>query len=115
MDQSNLTIADVHKITGISRSSLAPLVNNPESVRAIRFSTLDSLCKVLNIQPSDFIEYIPNLEEKDLENKIDLIEKNLYEEKINLLKTIRTLKNKNDLSTNEKRLLEKAIAIYEKL
>lgn len=115
MDQKGLTITQLYRETGISRTTLTPLVNNPESVRAIRFSTLDSLCKVLNIQPSDFIEYIPNLEEKDLENKIDLIEKNLYEEKINLLKTIRTLKNKDDLSTNEKRLLEKAIAIYEKL
>lgn len=115
MDQKGLTITQLYRETGISRTTLTPLVNKPESVRAIRFSTLDSLCKVLNIQPSDFIEYIPDLEEKDLENKIDLIEKSLYEEKINLLKTIRALKNKNDLSTNEKRLLEKANAIYEKL
>lgn len=58
LDQKGLTITQLYRETGISRTTLTPLVNNPESVKAIRFSTLDSLCKVLNVQPSDFIEYI---------------------------------------------------------
>lgn len=66
LDQKGLTITQLYRETGISRTTLTPLVNNPESVKAIRFSTLDSLCKVLNVQPSDFIEYI----DSDLSFKI---------------------------------------------
>lgn len=29
-------------------------------VRAIRFSTLDSICKELNCQPGDILEYVSN-------------------------------------------------------
>jgi len=28
--------------------------------KAIRFSTLESICKVLNCQPGDILEYIPD-------------------------------------------------------
>jgi putative transcriptional regulator len=42
--------------TGITPSNLSILKNNKG--RGIRFSTLDQICKALDCQPGDIIEYI---------------------------------------------------------
>lgn len=41
---------------GLSLSNLSILKNN--KAKAIRFSTLDSICKALDCQPGDIIEYV---------------------------------------------------------
>ncbi|MBS4456558.1 helix-turn-helix domain-containing protein [Tuanshanicoccus lijuaniae] len=41
---------------GITSANLSILKNN--KAKAIRFSTLNALCKALNCQPGDLIEYI---------------------------------------------------------
>ena len=43
---------------GITPANLSILKNN--KAKAIRFSTLESICKALNCQPGDIIEYIPD-------------------------------------------------------
>lgn len=68
MDRSNLTIADVHRITGISRSSLAPLVNNPDEVKAIRTETIDKLCSLFGVNSADLIEFIPDKVKLDVKS-----------------------------------------------
>jgi putative transcriptional regulator len=40
---------------GITMSNLSILKSN--KAKAIRFSTLDSICRVLDCQPSDILEY----------------------------------------------------------
>lgn len=45
---------------GITMANLSILKNN--KARAIRFSTLDAICKALDCQPADILEYV---EEKD--------------------------------------------------
>lgn len=45
---------------GITMANLSILKNN--KARAIRFSTLDAICKALGCQPADILEYA---EEKD--------------------------------------------------
>ncbi len=47
---------------GITPANLSILKNN--KAKAIRFSTLEAICKVLNCQPGDIIEYV----EDDREN-----------------------------------------------
>lgn len=42
----------------ITMSNLSILKNN--RAKAIRFSTLDALCKELGCQPGDILEYIPD-------------------------------------------------------
>lgn len=45
---------------GITMANLSILKNN--KARAIRFSTLDAICKALDCQPADILEYV---EDKD--------------------------------------------------
>ncbi len=46
---------------GISNVNLSCLKTG--KVKAIRFSTLNAICKVLNCQPGDILEYIEDNEE----------------------------------------------------
>ncbi|MBD3949652.1 helix-turn-helix transcriptional regulator [Tuanshanicoccus lijuaniae] len=46
---------------GITSANLSILKNN--KAKAIRFSTLNALCRALNCQPGDLIEYIEDDEE----------------------------------------------------
>ncbi|EAE6420109.1 hypothetical protein DNH64_14380 [Listeria monocytogenes] len=55
--ERGLKIADVHSITGISRSTLTTLSNNESS--GVQFDTLNKICTVLDVSPSDFFDYYP--------------------------------------------------------
>jgi len=56
-----MKLKDLARATGLAVNNLSILKTN--KARAIRFSTLNSLCKVLNCTPGDLIEYIPNEDE----------------------------------------------------
>ena len=43
---------------GITPANLSILKNN--KAKAVRFSTLEALCKALNCQPADLLEYKPD-------------------------------------------------------
>ena len=43
---------------GITPANLSILKNN--KARAVRFSTLEALCKALDCQPADLLEYLPD-------------------------------------------------------
>ena len=45
----------------ITMANLSILKNN--KAKAIRFSTLEAICKALDCQPGDIIEYVPDEEE----------------------------------------------------
>jgi putative transcriptional regulator len=53
-----MKLKDLAEATGIAVNNLSILKTN--KARAIRFSTLNSLCKALNCSPGDLIEYIPD-------------------------------------------------------
>jgi putative transcriptional regulator len=44
--------------TGIALNNLSVLKTN--KARAVRFSTLNSICKALNCSPGDLLEFIPD-------------------------------------------------------
>ena len=46
---------------GISNVNLSYLKTG--KVKAVRFSTLDAICKVLGCQPGDILEYVEDVEE----------------------------------------------------
>ncbi len=56
-----MKLKDLAEITGLAVNNLSILKTN--KARAIRLSTLNSLCKVLNCTPGDLIEYIPETQE----------------------------------------------------
>lgn len=43
---------------GISRVNMSHIKNG--AIKAIRFSTLERLCKFLDCQPGDLFEYVPD-------------------------------------------------------
>jgi len=57
-----MKLKDLAEATGLAVNNLSILKTN--KARAIRFSTLNSLCKVLNCKPGDLLEYIPDEPEK---------------------------------------------------
>ena len=42
---------------GITPANLSTLKNN--KAKAVRFSTLEALCRALDCQPADILEYVP--------------------------------------------------------
>ncbi|MHC4633009.1 MAG: helix-turn-helix domain-containing protein [Planctomycetota bacterium] len=56
-----MKLKDLAQATGLAVNNLSILKTN--KARAIRFSTLNSLCRALNCTPGDLIEYIPDEDE----------------------------------------------------
>ena len=48
---------------GIAAANLSILKN--QKAKAIRFSTLNMICKVLECQPGDILEYVPRDDDND--------------------------------------------------
>ncbi len=53
-----MKLKDLAEATGLAVNNLSILKTN--KARAIRFSTLNGLCKALNCTPGDLIEYVPD-------------------------------------------------------
>ena len=60
--QQKMSVTELSQKVGITMANLSILKN--EKARAIRFSTLEKLCEVLDCQPGDILVY----EKDDLKN-----------------------------------------------
>jgi putative transcriptional regulator len=56
MVKGKTSLQDLAQKVGITNANLSILKNN--KAKAIRFSTLQAICKELNCQPGDILEYI---------------------------------------------------------
>lgn len=56
MAQRKKGLTELAREVDITQANLSILKNN--KAKAIRFSTLDSICKALNCQPGDIITYV---------------------------------------------------------
>ena len=56
MLKNNISLKDLSNKINITNSNLSILKTG--KAKAIRFSTLNDLCRVLNCQPGDILEYI---------------------------------------------------------
>jgi len=54
---------------GITLANLSNLKTG--KVRAIRFTTLDAICRELGCQPGDILEYEPSMGEEEWDNDAD--------------------------------------------
>ena len=52
-----ISLTDLADRIGITLANLSILKTN--KARAMRFSTLEALCRVLECQPGDLLEYVP--------------------------------------------------------
>ena len=60
-----MKLKDLAEAAGIAVNNLSILKTN--KARAIRFSTLNQLCKVLDCTPGDLIEFIPDTKDVQAE------------------------------------------------
>ena len=58
MAQRRMSLNELSERVGITLSNLSILKN--EKARGVRFDTLNKICKALNCQPGDILEYIPD-------------------------------------------------------
>lgn len=58
MADRKISLNDLAEKVGITNVNLSKMKTG--KISAIRFSTLESICDVLNCQPGDILEYDPN-------------------------------------------------------
>ncbi len=68
LEKRNMSVTELAQKVGITMANISVLKNN--KARAIRFSTLDAICKALDCQPGDILEYIELDELVDVEEEI---------------------------------------------
>ncbi|WP_300386776.1 helix-turn-helix transcriptional regulator [Clostridium sp.] len=56
MAKRKISLNELAQRVGITNANLSILKNN--KAKAVRFSTLEAICKELNCQPGDILEYI---------------------------------------------------------
>ena len=56
-----LRLSELAEAIDITLANLSTLKTN--KARAMRFTTLDAICRVLDCQPGDLLEYIPDTDE----------------------------------------------------
>ena len=62
MAKRKIGLTELAKEVDITLANLSILKNN--KAKAVRLTTLDSICRALNCQPGDLLEYVPDEEEK---------------------------------------------------
>ena len=56
--QRKMSVAEFADAVGITPANVAVLKNG--RAKAIRFTTLESICRVLDCQPGDILEWVPD-------------------------------------------------------
>lgn len=62
MAKRKMSLGELAQKVDITMANLSILKNN--TARAVRFSTLEAICKALDCQPGDILEFVPDGEEK---------------------------------------------------
>ncbi len=62
MAKRKMSLGELSDRVGITLANLSILKNN--RAKAIRFSTLDAICRALECQPSDILEFVPDENEQ---------------------------------------------------
>ncbi|PWJ46843.1 helix-turn-helix domain-containing protein [Faecalicatena contorta] len=61
MAKRKMSVTELAHEVDITMANLSILKNN--KAKAVRFSTLDAICKALDCQPGDILEYVEDEEE----------------------------------------------------
>ena len=63
MADRKMSLNELSEKVGVSNVNLSKLKTG--KVSAVRFSTLNAICKALHCQPGDILEYTPDDEDRD--------------------------------------------------
>lgn len=58
-----MSVGELAERVGFTMANVSLLKNG--KIKALKLSTLDKLCRVLDCQPADLLEYVPGGEEED--------------------------------------------------
>ena len=58
MAKRKMGLTELSKEVDVTRAKLSILKNN--KAKAIRFTTLEAICRALDCQPGDILEYVPD-------------------------------------------------------
>ena len=61
MAKRKMSLGELAQKIDITMANLSILKNN--KARAVRFSTLEAICKALHCQPGDILEFVPDSED----------------------------------------------------
>lgn len=65
MAQRKMGVKELADRIDITMANLSILKNN--KAKAVRFTTLDALCRELGCQPGDILKYVPEKEKKEVQ------------------------------------------------
>lgn len=65
MAQRKMGVKELSERIDITMANLSILKNN--KAKAVRFTTLDALCRELGCQPGDILKYVPDEEAQEVE------------------------------------------------
>ncbi len=60
LEKRNMSVTELSERVGITMANISILKNN--KAKAIRFTTLEAICKVLECQPGDILEFVDDEE-----------------------------------------------------
>ena len=63
MAERQLSLTELAERIGITLANLSILKTN--KARAVRFSTLDALCRALECQPGELLEFVPGVAQSE--------------------------------------------------
>ena len=61
MAKRKMSLGELSQKVNVTMANLSILKNN--KAKAVRFSTLEAICKALDCQPGDILEFVPDGEE----------------------------------------------------
>ena len=67
MAQRKIGLTELASKVDITMANLSILKNN--KAKAVRFTTLEAICKALNCQPGDILEYVEEEEENQSDDR----------------------------------------------
>ena len=62
MAKRKMSLGELSQKVDVTMANLSILKNN--KARAVRFSTLEAICKALDCQPGDILEFVPDEENR---------------------------------------------------
>ena len=66
MAKRKMSLNELSDKVGITLANLSILKNN--HANAVRLSTLDAMCRALDCQPADILEYVPEAQEEQVQD-----------------------------------------------
>ena len=61
MAKRKMSLGELSQKVDVTMANLSIMKNN--KAKAVRFSTLEAICKALDCQPGDILEFVPDREE----------------------------------------------------